>query len=223
MGKERGEHLHEAGGHRFVAVRVVIPGRNLVRAGRVDRSRGYDSQVELPSVDGIPEGVPAVVEVPSVSVDPVGWHVQRGVDGTGREVAEERPVGAVSFYPLDPFDGPVGDVLGEVVVVPADIRIYRGGLIVKVWFELGRLGSREPVEAVEPEAGGPPVERAGRSQLPDRGEVPLAEHRGGVPVLTEDLSHRGRLLGDDRVVGGKTVGRLGDPTHVDGVVVPTRE
>ena len=120
-------------------------------------------------MDGIPEGVPAVVEMPSVGVDPVGWHVQRGVDGTGREVAEERPVGAVGFYPLDPFDGPVGDVLGEVVVVPADIRLYRGGLIVKVWFELGRLGSREPVEAVEPEAGGPPVERAGRSQLPDRG------------------------------------------------------
>ena len=88
------------------------------------------------------------------------------MDGPRREIAEERLVGPVGLDPLHPLDGLVGHVLGEVVVVAPLVRGDRCGLVVKVGFELRGFGTGEPVEAVEPEAGGPTVERAGRAGLP---------------------------------------------------------
>ena len=51
----------------------------------------------------------------------------------------------------------------------------------------------------------------------------LAEHPCGVAVLAEHLGHRGRLPGDDRVEGRVGGRRLGDVTHVHGVVVAAGE
>ena len=223
VGQEGCEHLHEATGHRLVAVRVLVPRWDHVWPRRVDRVRRDHPEVQLSLEDGLPEVIPTRVEEPPEPVQPGIGDVQRGVHRTRGEVAEEGLVGPVGLHPLHPLDGPVGHVLGEVVVIAPDVGGDRGGLVVEVGLELGGLGSGEPVEAVETEAGGPPVERSGRTHLPLRREVALAEHAGCVAVLAKHLGDGGRLPRDDRVEGREAVGRLGDPPHVHRVVVATRQ
>ena len=219
VGEEGGEHLHEAAGHRLEPVRVFVPRRDHVGSRRVDRVGRDHPQIQLPLEDVLPQVVPTLVEEPLKAVQPGIGHVQRRMDGAGGEVAEEGPVRSVRLDPLHPVDCPVGDVLCEVVVAAPEVGGYGGGLVVQVGLELGGLGPREPVEAVESQPGGPPVEWPRRTHLPLRREVALAEHAGGIAVLSEDLGDGGRLTGDDRVVGREAVGRLGDPSHVHRVVV----
>ena len=221
VGQEGCEHLHQATGHRLVAVRILVPRRDHVRPLRVDRVGRDHPEVQLSLEDGLAEVIPPLVEEPLEPVQPGIGDVQRGVHRTGCEVAEEGLIRPVRPDLAHPLDGLVGHVLCEVVVVAPHVRRDRGGLVVEVGLELGGLSPGEPVEAVEPEAGGPTVERPRRTQFPLRREMALPEHAGGVAVLAEDLGDRGRLPGNDRVVGREAVGGLGDPPHVHRVVVAT--
>ena len=56
---------------------------------------------------------------------------------------------------------------------------------------------------VEAPPVGPPVQRARRALLAVRGQMPLAERRGAVPVALQHLRERRAVLGDERRVPGK--------------------
>ena len=223
VSQEGREHFHQATGHWLVPVGVVIPGRDLVGSGSVLRARWNDPHGQLSLEDRLAQVIPAVVKEAAEAVQPGVGNVQRRVDGAGSEVAQERLVRSVGPDPLHPLDGLVGHVLSEVVVVPPLERGDRRGLVVEVGLELRGFAAQEPVEAVKAQPGGPAVERSRRAGLPRRGQVTFAEHPCGVAVLAEHLSHRGRLPGDDRVEGRVGGRRLGDMTHVHGVVVAAGE
>ena len=147
----------------------------------------------------------------------------RRVHRRGREIEEVGLAGRRRPHPLDPGDGLVHQVLGEVVVGLAEIGEDRRRLVVDGGLVLRGLGVDDAVEPLEAHARRPAVEGAGGPLLPGGGQVPLAEATGGVAVLPQDLGHRGRGAGDEAVIAGEAVGPLGNAAHVHGVVVAPGE
>src|SRR5262249_4176756 len=68
------------------------------------------------------------------------------------------------------------------------------GAVVEGGLPLVRLATHEAVEMVKSLHPGPAVERAGDARLPVSDVVVLAEERGAVPILADDLrDHRATL------------------------------
>ncbi len=219
MGHEPGEHLHQPAGHRLVAIVVVGPGRNLRRPRSQPGAGRDDARLELAVVSPLPQGIPAIVELSGEPVRPLRPDMVRAVRRAGSEVGEERLVRCGGLLQPDPFDCLVGEVLGEVVVLAAHIRLDGRGLVVQGRFVLRGLAAEEAVEPVESKSGRPAVERTRRAQLPHRGDVSLAEPGGAVAVHPQGLGDSGRALRDHAVVAREAVGDLADRPHVCAVVV----
>ena len=69
----------------------------------------------------------------------------------------------------------------------------------------------------------PVVERARRALDVVRGQVPLAEPAGHIPVLLQDPRQRGAALRPRRGIPGERAGVLGDGTEANAVVVAAGE
>src|SRR5262249_7234417 len=104
-----------------------------------------------------------------------------------------------------------------------DVRFDGFGALGEVRPPLVGVAADEAVEIVESEAGGPAVERPGLAGLPVRDVVVLAEPRGAVAVLLEDLGSGRRVPAHDGVVPGEPGARLHDARGVDRVVVAAGE
>ena len=223
VGEKAGEDFHKSTRHWLVAIGVLRPRRHLVGPRREFGSFGDNAELELAAIDLIVQGVPALVELSLELVNPFGGHMVGAVHRAGGEVQEEGSVGITGPLELHPLNGVIGQVFSHVVVVAPDVRSHGSGVSIHRWLPLGGLGIQDAVEVVKTNTSGPAVERPGRRLLPQGRQVPLAKCRRGVTVLTEYFGHGGRLLRNDRVVPGKDVRRLGDATHVHGVVVTSRE
>ncbi len=87
-----------------------------------------------------------------------------------------------------------------------------------------RLAADEAVEVFEAAAAGRPgVERAGRTGLPHRHLVALAELGRGVAVQFQRPGDRRGGVGQDRAIARRSAGDLGDAAHPDGMVVTARQ
>ena len=122
-GQEPGEHLHHPGGQPAGVRRQAVPGRHI---GVVARQLGigrHDAQFLLAGEHPLPVGVPAVVELPLVTVGPLLGHMVRGVGGAGAKVQEERLVRGDLLGIGDESDRLVGQVLGQVIAL---LRVLGG-------------------------------------------------------------------------------------------------
>ena len=221
---EPGVDLHLAGQHRLEVVGHVRPGADLLGTGGELRVRRHDALLLLAGQGLLPQHVPSRVERALVLGAPLGGHVVGGVGGSRGEVHEEGLVGHERLLTLDPGDGVVGQVLGEVVALLGGLRrLDRGDAVVEGGVPLVGLGSHEAVEVLEATARRPLVERPHRARLPDRHLVAFPELGRAVPVQEQGLGDRGGVVRPDRVVARSRGGDLGDPAHADGVVVSGRQ
>ena len=123
----------------------------------------------------------------------------------------------------DPLDGLVGDVVVEVVVRVAQVRLDGLGPVEDRGPPLAGLGPDEPVELFEAQAGRPEIERSGLAVLPVGHVVVLAEP-GGVPaLLLEDFGDGGGVLAHQAVVAGEAGGQFHDVAGMHRVVVAAGE
>jgi hypothetical protein len=143
------------------------------------------------------------------------------VCGAWREVHEEGPVRCERVQLPNPRDGAVGHVLGEVVaLICRSVLFDRGGAVIQGRRVLVGLTTQEPEEMLEsPATGGPRVEWADRTGLPDRHFVTLAELRRRVAVETKHLRQRRCRLRTHRGVPRSGRGDLSDRPHANGMVV----
>src|SRR5450432_3110653 len=87
-----------------------------------------------------------------------------------------------------------------------------------------RLTADEPVEVFEPAAaGGPRVERTGRTGLPNRNFVALAELSSRISVQLQRLCKRGSRVRKHRTITRRAGGNFGDASHADRVMVAACE
>lgn len=219
---EPGKQLHPARLERAFGGGDVGPGLEGVGARGELRARRDHAAVELAAVDALPVGIPAVVELPPVAVGPLGGHVVRPVDRPGREIEEERLVGGVGAAVVEPAEGLVDEILGEMLPLSLG-RLDRVEVAHQPGLPLRRLAGEEAVEMIEPVAGRPAVFGADGRRFGDRGVVPLAESAGPVAVVAEDLGDGRRRLRDHAGVAVEGDGALGDRAGADARVVAAGE
>ena len=144
---------------------------------------------------------------------------------TGREVHEPRRLRPFGAHAVEPVDRLLGHVVREVVRLA--VLALRDALDLLVLGDdgvvLARLTPEEAPVVVEPEPGGPAVERAARALLVVRGHVPLPDRGGHVAVLLQDSRERRAVARDGGVVAGERAGELGHETEPDTVLVAARE
>ena len=216
--------LHQSSVDFLLVRRAAVPRRNAFMPRRELRPLGDDAHLQLLGVRQLALLVPAVVELAPVLVAPFLGGLMRGVDARGAEVGEPGLIRIGGARVLDPGDGLVGHVGGEVVALLRRLRLSdRRGVAVKRGVVLVRLPLVEAVEVVEALAGRPEVERAGGADLGLGRVVRLAEHRRGVAVVAEDLRDQRRALGDDPGVPGVAGAHLDDDAGADAVVVASGE
>ena len=146
----------------------------------------------------------------------------RAVGGTGCPIHQEGLVRGVGLTLVEPSEGLVRHVLGEVVVLVVG---WLDGVEVldEARFPLRGFTGEEAVEVVEAVAGGPAVLRSHRGRFGGGRVVPFTEGGGLVAVVAQNLGEGGGLLGDD---AGKAVegdGALGDGAGTDAGVVASSE
>ena len=138
----------------------------------------------------------------------------RSVGRARRVVHEERLLGRVDVRVEDHLDRLVGQVLAEVVALLRRPRLRdRRVVLGQVGIPLVRLAAEEAVEALEPAAERPAVERPGRRVLLRRREVPLAEAERVVALLEQHLRQHAVLERHPAVVAGEAGGQLHDAGH----------
>ena len=185
-----------------------------------------DPELLLPLERPLAQRVPPVVEPALVLVRPLLRDVVRGVRAAGRIEHEPRLLGVLRADPVEPLDGLVGDVVGEVVLPAvlalrrhADDRVvHRDDRVV-----LPGGAGQEPPPVVEAPRLRPVVERAGRALDVVRGQVPLPEPAGDVAVLLQDARQPRAAPRLRRRVAGERAGVLGDRAEPDAMLVPPGE
>ena len=187
--QEAREDLHLARQQRPLLLGDRVPRRERLVARRQLRV-GRDHAELLLALEGLlAVGVPALVEAALVPVAPLRRDVVRRVRAARRVVDEPRLVGLLRAHAVQPLDRLVGHRVGQVEVLllrRPDRRLVLGDHRVV----LARLAAQEAPEVVEPEPVGPAVERARRTLLMVRRQVPLAERRGAVAVLLQHPRER---------------------------------
>ena len=150
----------------------------------------------------------------------------RRMDGAGGEVDEPRLLGVGGVDLVEPADGFVGHVGGEVIALLGRFRLrHRRGVAVEHRIVLVRFAVHEAVEVFKAPgpAGGPAIEGTGGADFGVRRVVPLAERGGGIAVLAEDFRQGGGGVRDDAGVAGKAGAHLDDDAGADAVVVASGE
>ena len=216
--------LHQARVHLPGVGTLRVPGGNLAGPRGELRAPGNDADLELPGVREFALLVPAVVERAAELRAPLGGGVMRRVHAGGAEVVEPGLAGVGGPDVPGPGDGLVGHVGGEVVALRGRLRLRNPGRVaVDRGIVLVRLALIEAVEIVEPEAGGPAVERAGGTDVGLRRVVPLAEHGRGVAAVAEHLRYERGAARQDSGVAGEPRAHLDDHPRADRVVIAAGE
>ena len=128
---------------------------------------------------------------------------------------------------MQPFDRLVRHVVRQVVgilgvLVVVGLRSADDLLVLRqARIPLARAAAEEAVEVVEPPADRPAVERAGRALLAVRGQVPLAERRGAVPVVAQDPRERDAVVREEARVAREAGRELAHRADADRVAVAT--
>ena len=120
----------------------------------------------------------------------------------------------------DHVERPVGEVVGEVVVVGVLVDLDDVVVLVEtVRLVEVREPVEDPVEAVETLLAGPAVARAGLGEVGVLAEVPLADHERGPTGITQDLAHRDGVVADLHGVAGEPGVAVADGGEAGEVVV----
>src|SRR5699024_3448470 len=200
----------------------LLPRGHAAVAGREFGPLGHEARLDLAAEPVHPGLIPSLGEHLEVFLDVLPRCLERGVGRPERELEEEGVVGPEGHVIAQERDRPIGEVLGEVVILAVRSR---NGVVVLVQLRFVLVGAavEESVVAIEPAGEGPVVERAGRGDLVQRREVPFADEVIGVPMLAQDLRQQ-RDVGPDRPAGaGEPGGGVGEEAHPDRVVVAPRE
>ena len=151
--------------------------------------------------------------------------MMRRMGGAGGVIDEPRLVGVVRADGVQPLDGLVGDVIGEVVELPvlalgdAEHRVVLGDDRIVL---AGGAGQKAP-PVVEAPGLRPVLEGAGRPHLAAWRHVPLAEAAGDVAVLLQDAGQRRATARPCAGVAGERPRKLGDAAHAHAMVVAAGE
>ncbi len=213
--------LHLSSQHGLERFRHVVPRRNFLVPGGELTIGGNDTQLLLTRECFLAQLVPASVELALVLVGPVLGHVVRRMCRARREVDEEWLVRGETFLLSDPGNRLVGHVFDQVVALfGCFLWLHRRGALVERRIPLVGLAANEAVEVLEAAATGRPgIERTGRTRLPHRHFMALAELRRGVAVEFQRPRERRHGVGQHRAVARRAGRDLGDAAHADGVVV----
>ena len=124
----------------------------------------------------------------------------------------------------DEADRAVDQILGEVIPLFGRLlRLDRVVVVDQLGIILVRVAAQEAVVAFETAAERPSVVGPGGARLLARGQVPLAERVGVVPVLLQDLGEEPVLERNVAVAAGVSSRALGDAGHRVGMVVASRK
>ena len=140
----------------------------------------------------------------------------------GRVVDEERLVGIQRLLRLDPLDRAIGEI-GLVVVVRVLRRRRERRVVVGHRRELVGFADHVAIELLEPEAGGPLVERPREAAFPRHILVRLAEHRRAVAVEPQDLGEGRHAVRQDGRLPRKARRHFRDGAHVRAMRIAARE
>jgi hypothetical protein len=220
--QEAGERLHVAREHQPFVVVQRVPRRHPIRTRRQLGVRREEAARLLAGERLVAPRVPAAVEPPPVPLDERGRRLVGGVAGARREVQEPWLVDVDVAQVLDELDGPVGQILGEVVAV---VEARRRVDVVVVGDERGRelvgLATEEAVEALEAATDRPAVAPSTEVLLVLRREVPLADRVRRVPVRRQHRREEPARARDAGVVAREAARQFDDATHAARVVVAT--
>ena len=148
--EERGERLLEAGGQATLRLGQLVPRLDAGVAGREVGAGRDHAELLLAGEPAAPRLVPAVVVAAPVPGEVLGRRLVRSVGRSQGEVGEERPIGSDRHRVVDELEGPVDQVLGEVVALLRRARRVDPVVVVgEVGGELVGLAVEEAVEAVE--------------------------------------------------------------------------
>ena len=150
----------------------------------------------------------------------------RAVRCAAGPIHEERLVGREGLVLAQPDDRVVSEVLAQMVVVVAarGVGMFDVGRVAhQARLILRRLPGQKAVEVFEAVAGGPVIERAGGGRLFGRRVVPLAPRAGVIAVVLEHLGDGGAALWYGAHVAIPVIGKLGDLTAGDAVMVAPGE
>src|SRR5262245_24018020 len=137
-----------------------------------------------------------------------------------REVHKKGLVRRQGLLLPGPGDRLVREILGQVVALLRSFRRLDGPVVlVKPWVPLVGFTADEAVEVFEPASGGPAVERASWTRLPDRHLVTLAELGRRVAVQAHRLLDGRLRVRTDRTVSWRAGRDLGDAAHPNRMVV----
>ena len=218
--EEAGVDLHLAPKDRLQVLRHLVPGGDLLVAGRQLGVRWDHAELLLLGERPLAQRVPAVVERALVLVGPLRSDVVRCVRRAGREVREEGLVRHERLLLADPLDRLVRHVGHEVVALFRRLLgLDRDRALVDRRVVLMGLPADEAVEVLEAAPGRPVVEGPHRARLPHRHLVALAELRRRVAVQLQRLRERRAGVRPDRVVARCRRRDLRDAAHADRVVV----
>ena len=217
--------LHLVREQPLAVLRQRVPGRHL-RIPRGQFRVGRDHAEPLLPLEGfLAEPVPALVEPALVLRRPLLRNVMRRVAAPGRVVQEPRFRRIMAPHAMQPVDRLVGHRLREVERLPVlalhdpdELLVLGDHRVV-----LAGLRSQETPVIVKPPGVRPVAERAGRSLLPLRRQVPLADPRRGVAILLQDLRERRRVPRQHRGIPREGARELRDAAHTDRMMVTARQ
>src|SRR5208283_5154839 len=198
-----------------------IPLRQVLRPRRQLGIGGHDAEPLLIGKDSIAQFVPSAIEQMLVAdlLDPLGRRMMRRVSTTRYVVDEERLVGRDLLELRYVLDSVVSHRGGEVPSGVAVEGVDRRRVAKQVRLPLARVAADEAVEIFETHPNGPLIEWPGLARLVKGRVVILAEPRGRVAVLLEDLADSAGILPDDRIVAGKSRRRLAHNSKAGHVMV----
>ncbi len=131
-------------------------------------------------------------------------------------IGKERPIGSYTFAVTDHADQLVDHVFTDVVAVfglawRIDWVVVRN----KTGVELVGLTFQKPIEAVEPAAEWPLVERPRSRALLHRGQVPFANAERCVSLCAENFGHSRCVVRDMTELVGEPGAEVRNRTHAD--------
>ena len=145
------------------------------------------------------------------------------VCAAGDVVDEERLVGRDLLELLHVLDRVVSHRGGEIPTGMPLEGVDGRRVAEQVRLPLAGVAADEAVEIIEAHPDGPLIEWPGLARLVKGRVVVLAEPRGRVPVLLEDLADRAGILPDNRIVTRESRRRFAHDPKAGHVMVASRD
>src|SRR5260370_443343 len=179
-----------------------VPFRQAVRPRGQLRVLGHDAEFLLVGEDGVADFVPAAIEEVHVAnlLHPLRRRMMWGVR-TARRVIDKEWYGFRDFLELLHVMDRIVSHGGCQIPTGLPLKRIDGCRVAKqVRLPLASVAADEPVEILETHTDRPLVKRPSLARLIKWRVVVLAEPRGRVTVLLENLTNRSAIPLDDRIV-----------------------